>query len=133
MASENLVQQMEAVAPCAQEPSPDETGSVETTRLEQAATNKTWETMLSVAVAPAPEVGYALATDQLPLIQLVKTAQGWKASALPNAQLQAQDAPTDGLTPNHTGTQKTSENKRKQRPERDLGPADIGRHLRPRK
>jgi hypothetical protein len=70
MASENPVQQMETVKECAREPSPGETGSVETAQLEQAATNKTWETMLSVAVAPAPEVGYALATDQLPLIRL---------------------------------------------------------------
>jgi hypothetical protein len=133
MASENLMQQMEAVKECAREPSQGESESVETARVDQAATNKTRETILSVAIAPAPEVGSAPATDQLPLIQLVKTAQGWKASALPNAQLRAQDASTDSLAPNHTGTQKTSEHKCKQRPEGVLEPADVGRRLRPRK
>ncbi|KAF8517117.1 hypothetical protein JB92DRAFT_2829109 [Gautieria morchelliformis] len=112
-----------------------ESESVERARVEHAATNKTQETRLSLAIDAAPEVGSALATDQLPLIRLVKTAEGWKASAgaLPHGKLRAQDTSGDGLATNHTGTQKTSNPKRKQSPEGVLAPADVGRRLRPRK
>ncbi|KAF8509681.1 hypothetical protein JB92DRAFT_3185487 [Gautieria morchelliformis] len=106
-----------------------ESESVERARVEveHAATNKTRETRLSLAIDAAPEAGSALATDQLPLIQLVKTAEGWKASAgaLPHGKLQAQDTSGDGLATNHTGTQKTSNPKRKRSPEGVLAPADI--------
>ncbi|KAF8496043.1 hypothetical protein JB92DRAFT_2991803, partial [Gautieria morchelliformis] len=114
-----------------QEPSQGEAKSVERARVEHAATNKTRETMLSLAIDAALEVGSALATDQLPLIRLVKTTEGWKASAsaLPHGKLQAQDTSGDSLATNHT--QKTSNPKRKQSPEGVLAPADVGQCLRP--
>ncbi|KAF8507440.1 hypothetical protein JB92DRAFT_2832792 [Gautieria morchelliformis] len=52
-----------------------EAESVERARVEYAATNKTGETRFSLAIDAAPAVGSALATDQLPLIRLVKTAE----------------------------------------------------------
>ncbi|KAF8528628.1 hypothetical protein JB92DRAFT_2826033 [Gautieria morchelliformis] len=112
-----------------------ESESVERARVEHAATNKTRETRLSLAIDAAPEVGSALAAGQLPLIRLVKTTEGWKASAgaLPHGKLRAQDTSGDGLATNHMGTQKTSNPKRKRSPEGVLAPADVGRRLRPRK
>ncbi|KAF8505105.1 hypothetical protein JB92DRAFT_3122741 [Gautieria morchelliformis] len=82
----------------------------------------------SKTIDAAPEVGSALATDQLPLIRLVKTAEGWKASAgaLPHGKLQAHDTSGDGLARNHMGTQKTSNPKRKRSPEGVLALADVG-------
>ncbi|KAF8506427.1 hypothetical protein JB92DRAFT_2961862, partial [Gautieria morchelliformis] len=112
-----------------------EAESVERARVEHAATNKTEETRSSLAIDAAPAVGSALATDQLPLIRLVKTTEGWKAfaGALPHGK-QREDTSGDGLATNYTGTQKISNAKRRRSPEGVLAPvAVVRRRLRPRK
>ncbi|KAF8478765.1 hypothetical protein JB92DRAFT_3279574 [Gautieria morchelliformis] len=137
MASGSEVQQTAAVkepSKPTQKPSQGEAESVERARVEHAATNKTEETRSSLAIDAAPAVGSALATDQLPLIRLVKTTEGWKAfaGALPHGK-QREDTSGDGLATNYTGTQKISNTKRKRSPEGVLALAVVGRRLRPRK
>ncbi|KAF8508399.1 hypothetical protein JB92DRAFT_2832400 [Gautieria morchelliformis] len=137
MASGSEVQQTAAVkepSKPTQKPSQGEAESVERARVEHAATNKTEETRSSLAIDAALAVGSALATDQLPLIRLVKTTEGWKAfaGALPHGK-QREDTSGDGLATNYTGTQKISNAKRKRSPEGVLAPAVVGRRLRPRK
>ncbi|KAF8531388.1 hypothetical protein JB92DRAFT_2825143 [Gautieria morchelliformis] len=90
----------------------------EFTQVEQMATDQTLETGFGSPLAPEGRTASSLAADPLPLIQIIKTAEGWKASAHqhPTEPVQ-QPTSTNGMDPTDLHGQKNSGSKWKQSPE----------------
>ncbi|KAF8503032.1 hypothetical protein JB92DRAFT_3123535 [Gautieria morchelliformis] len=104
-------------------------GTREASQVEQMATDQRQEIGFASLLAPEGRTARSLVAEKLPLIRIIKTAEGWKALAHLHPTEQVPDlTSTNSIGPTHLRGKKNLRAKRKHSPEAGavLAPCKMG-------